>query len=392
MTSPRNVDDLIDQINRVQQDMDWYNNLSKFFPTPSTIRLIKIVHKIKKKFEEIPSDQWKLIVAFWNCDARALNGLGKDKLIAFAEVLRLNLELRSASLVVPGTEGNQIKDYLDNHHKDLEERIRNAQTDDIARDALMEMKRVLKVDYKPLWLLFIAVYNEDLAKEIAKAGSTGLRAKAGKAIKTILKKVITKIIVKKAAKETAKKLIPYVGVFLTLSEAIGYGVVLDEIKRLDELLNRLLCKLVDYYVSLGREWPLHYKSIWVKPRTLLKGKFKSGFLSWKNYIQCCSEDEEKGCVCGEKCLLTFNGGFREAVKAIPIDLAEARYDITTKTWYFRNDIDRLMVDQSPCKKNTKNPKKCIIATEVTATTFSKEKPRKVFRHKKYIINTAKAFT
>ena len=196
----------------------------------------------------------------------------------------------------------------------------------------------------------------------------------GKFIKNLLEKVIIKVLAKKVAKETAKKLIPYVGVMLTLAEAIALALITDQITDLDKAICEIRCQITDALVGAGWGWP-HHKYIYFNKDFIKPGKWyvvKVVGWVWCHKKGQQTEDGEvlSECVWGSKCFVQFDNADLQIVADVPHNVLGKADDANPQQFRIPFEVSSATLDNTYCVGEAD---KCLFLTEVKIYEINSDK-------------------
>lgn len=364
--SEEEIQELLDFLNESIDSHNGLIDLTTYFPSVSTIKLIQLLAKMKSVMEEFPPELWIDFINFIGCDSSAIINRNRQEILKMLELIEATLEAELVDLDGSGRPEEAIVEDSINEVRRVKDLVENMDdsVEDIARsiDEFDQLKRSIAA-----LSILQSIYSSDLVDVV---GEDALNPKIGKMIKAMVKKVVERVLIRVVGTAVAEKWIPYLGPILAGIETILYGGTLASISDLEGNINRLLCRLVSAFAAKGRSWPLHHPDVWVDPQKVLSQEFPAYIVIVENYVRCAYGEKGEDCEWGNRCKLKFETGlehyfFPVTVPVVPIASIGGR--IRDGILEYPNLVSYASVDDSRCLNPTN--RNVVKAYTITKMTF-----------------------
>ena len=368
----KSIEELQKELNELISSRNDLIKLLEFFPLIRLKRLINLLTKLYNVLGRLPMKVWDVLFEFVRCNNKKLEELTVDELKKLVEALKAiaDLELEAAK---DETTKKALQKWLEKLDETLKVLSTLTEKDKaIAIKAIIALKQFLK-DHYPKILAALLIYFGDDIKKAAK--NAFKKALPGIIIKTIIKRIAYKILVKRLGKEMAKRLMPLVGLALTLAEFVAILGILNRIDNFQKLIDQLLIAILKKLISKERlGWPTKSKYVWFKDPDL-----RGATITITAYVHCFRIVDEEWLSDKNPCKLEFSVG--KVIRIKLDDSSKGNYKKDKKLWEIPFTIDQDSLKKAPCVKGAKL---CYIYLEIITTKGGKTMTR-------YLVIGAKEF-
>lgn len=336
------IAELTAHINALSQNLQNNRNALKFLPTVQLANTINKGIKLSKLLYSLPPIAWDVMYKFLLCQNKELARLAVDQLKVLVEILAAHAEMELEA-ISDADEKKKWQDWL----AKCNDAIQNWKADytvDQAAAVLAALKQ---------WLIdnagtILKVLNNVFSEEINQAIDDWAKKQTGKVVRNIIDEMLRKIILRRFGEEIGKKMIPYVGLILTAVELAAYGIIIDNIKDIEDEINRTLVELVKLMEKSGWGWP---NVLGDNTGMLYKGRratWEGSKITYSAFVRCASQDATTKKWTWTRCPVSLTA---DTKKNNSVVLDETFWNDKRKLFVVPLLIDKDSVEASKCYKN-----------------------------------------
>ena len=335
------IAELARALNELYSQYDTLVELTNYIPLVRFTRLLVLIAKITTALSDVPLVVWEALFAYLRCDDERLADLTKEQLKKLVEGLLGLAELEKEAAEAGTGENPRITPgELEPWIERLQELLN--QFDDFTQqqavEAIAAAKEFINETFERVIPWYLDLFGEELRDTILRAG--GVSA-ALFAIKAALKTIIYRILAKRLGVEAAKRLMPLVGVVISLVEFFAFLAILARLESIREAIDHILAELLNRLIDEGYYgWPTNFTYVWFKDPDC-----RGARVVITPYVQCFRRQGDKLVRDEESCRLEFT--FDPEITAHLTEDSEF-FKRDKGQWEIPFRLDEDVVNSAPC--------------------------------------------
>jgi len=234
----------------------------EFIPQNILAKLILVLVEVYNVYTKVPKRVWSLLYSFLAGDEEELRTMTLAEAKQLIGALKVALLLKIEVTNDPN-ELEQLRQFLSKVEA-LERQLETVQDVQLAIDRVLDLLGLLLQQFPTVVRLLYSFFSEDLKTAAFNAFEKKLPAIV---IKQALKMAIHPMLIKRYGDLLAKKLMPFVGLAMTLVEFSAIVGLLARIEHLDRTIDALLAELIHLFIEPGElSWPAGTSNVWIADR------------------------------------------------------------------------------------------------------------------------------
>ncbi len=332
----------------------------KYIPLYRLSKILRALVRVQQILGKLPAPVWRALYEFLRCNSDFVKGFNPTVLLQMVRAMIVLTELQ-----IEASEDDKDIERLKlalSKMQAAEQRLAQLVDKGEAFNVITELKVFLKANYADLFKLLQEAYSE----KAADAATNALKhALPGIAIKGLIKMVAKHILTKKLGAEMAKRLMPAVGIALTLAEFTAIVAMLQSIQSLDKLIDALYVAIITKLIDGNRlHWPSAKEIIWIKD----KPEYQNANVVMRPYVHCFDLIGNEWVMRKDSCLAKFFLSDKIEVVLNPNHVKSPHYNNDLKRWEIGYAIDDDSVDNRACLQGAEL---CITLVNVQMTNCQK---------------------
>lgn len=338
MLRTENKNSITEKQRLLYQTMDARDSLIKlidYFPLYRLAKLLRGGAKLAQILYKVPYEVWEGIFNFLSDDETSMRDLKvkEARLILKALIAATELHLDCCD---DEDEKAKLQSWIRKMNDTLQE-LESQPDQDAAFESMKRLRSALINNYPTVLRVLRDVFGAQV-QELAY--NTLKKMIPGMVIKGLIKYVVNKILTKKLGEEAAKRLAPLVGIGISLAEFTSLMVILNEIRDMQSLIDRLMAEIITQLIDEGHlKWPSKGLYIWIDDQP----RFQGATATLTPYLYYLFQSGGEWKLSGNYCKTKFaqGGEIQEA-------LTDANFDPVENVWKIHYSIDQNDAESTNC--------------------------------------------